>query len=75
METSSALYSRRRFLASAGVLTAGILIFPPSLFAAESPVITIINEARKSSLKLSKLRPSITVIEGSGGNICVLTLR
>jgi glyoxylase-like metal-dependent hydrolase (beta-lactamase superfamily II) len=75
MEMSPVPYSRRRFLASAGVLSAGILAFPASLFAAESPVITIVNEARKSPLKLSKLRSSITVIEGSGGNICVLTGR
>jgi hypothetical protein len=67
--------SRRNFIASAGILTAGF--FLPSLKAFEdtSPVTTIINEAAKSPITVQKLRSNISMLEGSGGNIIVFAGR
>jgi glyoxylase-like metal-dependent hydrolase (beta-lactamase superfamily II) len=66
--------SRRRFLRNIGVITTGILLDSKHIFAqAESPVITIRNEAAKSAIKVTPLRGNIHVLEGSGGNIAVFT--
>jgi glyoxylase-like metal-dependent hydrolase (beta-lactamase superfamily II) len=43
--------------------------------AAESPVITIRNAAASAKINVRKLRRNISVLEGSGGNITVLTGR
>lgn len=64
--------TRRNFLATTGILTAGIIAFPRELFAQKiSPVVTIINAAGKSPVAITKLRGGISMIEGSGGNIGV----
>jgi glyoxylase-like metal-dependent hydrolase (beta-lactamase superfamily II) len=74
MENQQYNSSRREFLASAGILTAGIIFLPRDLFARQtSPVNTIIEEARKGALTVTKLRGNISVIEGSGGNVAVFT--
>jgi glyoxylase-like metal-dependent hydrolase (beta-lactamase superfamily II) len=66
--------SRRRFLRNMGLITTGILLDSKHILAqAESPVITIRNEAAKSSIKVTPLRGNIHVLEGSGGNIAVFT--
>src|SRR5476651_779330 len=66
--------SRRSFINSAGLLAAGMYLFPKTLFAqAQSPVITIVNAAKTAKINVTKLRGNISVLEGSGGNIGVLT--
>ncbi|MET0634517.1 MAG: MBL fold metallo-hydrolase [Chitinophagaceae bacterium] len=65
--------SRADFIRTAGLVTAGTLFFPRKIFAQESPVITIINEAAKSPIVVQKLRGNISVLQGSGGNIAVFT--
>jgi glyoxylase-like metal-dependent hydrolase (beta-lactamase superfamily II) len=71
MKNPSENISRRHFLGSAGLFTAGMILLPEAVLAAESPVTTIIREARTSALTLTKLRKNISLIQGSGGNICV----
>ena len=39
----------------------------------ESPVITIRNAAATAKINVTKLRGNISVLEGSGGNIALLT--
>ena len=74
MENQHNNFSRRDFLAAAGILTAGIVLSPWDLFARQtSPVNTIIDEAAKSPVNIQKLRGNISLIEGSGGNIAVFT--
>jgi glyoxylase-like metal-dependent hydrolase (beta-lactamase superfamily II) len=73
MNDSNNPTSRRNFIASAGMLSAGL--FLPSLKAFEdtSPVTTIINEAAKSPVTVQKLRTNLSMLEGSGGNIIVFS--
>jgi len=67
-------FSRRDFLAAAGIFTTGIVFSPWDLFAIQtSPVNTIIDEAARSPVTIHKLRGNISIIEGSGGNIAVFT--
>jgi glyoxylase-like metal-dependent hydrolase (beta-lactamase superfamily II) len=66
--------SRRRFLVSTAVATAGVWLMPRRLFAeVESPVIVIRRAAATSKINVQKLRGNVSVFEGSGGNIAVLT--
>jgi glyoxylase-like metal-dependent hydrolase (beta-lactamase superfamily II) len=68
--------SRRRFLLSTAIATAGVWLVPRRLFAeSESPVIIIRNAAATAKIKVTKLRGNVSVLEGSGGNIAVLTGR
>jgi len=68
--------SRRHFLASTSVATAGVWLMPRPLFAdAESPVIIIRKAAATAQINVQKLRGNISVLEGSGGNVAVLTGR
>ncbi|MDN3654205.1 MBL fold metallo-hydrolase [Ferruginibacter paludis] len=63
--------SRVGFLRSVGIITAGTILMPRSLFAQNSPVITIKNEAAKASISVQSLRGNIYLLQGSGGNIAV----
>ncbi len=65
--------SRRTFVASAGMLTAGFFLPARGLFEDASPVTTIIGEAAKSPVTVQKLRGNLSVLDGSGGNIVVFT--
>jgi len=66
--------SRRRFLISGAIVTAGISVLPRRLFAGrESPVITMRAAAATAKIRIQRLRRNITVLEGSGGNMAVLT--
>ena len=68
--------SRRHFISSSVIATAGVWLMPCRLFAAaESPVITIRNAAKTAKISVTKLRGNVSVLEGSGGNIAVLTGR
>jgi glyoxylase-like metal-dependent hydrolase (beta-lactamase superfamily II) len=67
-------YSRRNFIGSVSVLTAGVAMFPKSLFAqTDSPVIKITNAAKTAKIHITRLRKSLCMLEGSGGNITVFT--
>lgn len=67
-------YSRRSFLAAAGLLTAGVVFKPWRAFAeSESPVTVIRGSAASVRINIHRLRGNLSVLEGSGGNIAVLT--
>jgi hypothetical protein len=57
--------SRRSFIASASILSAGFFISAKSFFEDPSPVNVIINEAAKSPVTVQKLRNNISMLEGS----------
>lgn len=66
--------SRRGFIGTAGVFTAGLFLFPKWMFAqTQSPVITITQAAKTAKISVIKLRGNISVLDGSGGNMAVLT--
>jgi glyoxylase-like metal-dependent hydrolase (beta-lactamase superfamily II) len=68
--------TRRNFIAAAGAAAAAIAFAPRSLFAeSKNIVLTMIAEASKSTITTYPLRRNISVLEGSGGNIAVLTGR
>src|SRR5260370_4002805 len=66
--------SRRRFVAVAGLGAATAGFAPRLLFAEETGIVpTMINEAARAKIEVHPLRRNINVLEGSGGNIAVLT--
>src|SRR5215470_5476814 len=66
--------SRRRFLASAGLSAAAVIIAPRIVFAQERGIVpTMIHEASQAKIEVHSLRRDISVLEGSGGNIAVLS--
>lgn len=68
--------TRRRFLVSSGILTSAFVLRPERLSAAgESPVAIIRGEAATANISIQKLRGNISMLEGSGGNVAVLTGR
>ncbi len=65
--------SRRRFIASAGVLTAAAWLSPRQLFAdEENIVITARKRAETATISVQALRGNVSALIGSGGNIAVL---
>jgi glyoxylase-like metal-dependent hydrolase (beta-lactamase superfamily II) len=67
--------SRRQFLELTALATASCFL-PRRLFAAaESPVITLRRAAATAKITVQKFRSNVSVLEGSGGNIAVLTGR
>ena len=68
--------SRRHFLTTAGMAATAVWLNPRRLLAAEaSPVTTIRQSAATARITVQKLRGNVSVLEGSGGNIGVLTGR
>ena len=73
--------SRRNFIAVAGSAAAAVAFAPRFLFAQNKVadelgkriVPTMIDTAAKATIETHSLRRSISVLEGSGGNIAVLT--
>ena len=66
--------SRRNFIAVAGAAAAAIAFAPYSLFAESKGIVpTMIDEASKATITTYPLRRNISVLEGSGGKIAVLT--
>jgi glyoxylase-like metal-dependent hydrolase (beta-lactamase superfamily II) len=66
--------SRRRFVASAGMLTAAAWLAPDQLFAeTENIVITARKRAEATEIIVQPLRGTVSALIGSGGNIAVLT--
>jgi len=73
-QAQSSRTSRRRLLALAGISTAATVLTRRALFAEEEGVVpTMINAAAKAKITVHRLRRNISVLEGSGGNIAVLT--
>ena len=74
MITQLQITSRRRFMALASVTTAAACILPRRFFAEELGIVpTMVNAAASAKISVSPLRRNISVLEGSGGNIAVLT--
>jgi glyoxylase-like metal-dependent hydrolase (beta-lactamase superfamily II) len=68
--------SRRRFVASAGILTAAAWLAPRRLFAAgENIVLAARKRAETADMTVQALRANVSALIGSGGNIAVLTGR
>jgi glyoxylase-like metal-dependent hydrolase (beta-lactamase superfamily II) len=66
--------SRRRFIVSAGILTATAWLFPRRLFAeSENIVLTARKRAETATITVQALRGNVSALIGSGGNIAVLT--
>jgi glyoxylase-like metal-dependent hydrolase (beta-lactamase superfamily II) len=66
--------SRRNFIAVAGSVTAAVAFAPRSLFAQNKGIVpTMIDAAAQAPIKTHSLRRNISALEGSGGNIGVLT--
>jgi glyoxylase-like metal-dependent hydrolase (beta-lactamase superfamily II) len=66
--------SRRNFIVGAGSVAAAVAFAPRSLFAQTKGIVpTMIDAAAKARIETHSLRRNISVLEGSGGNIGVLT--
>lgn len=66
--------NRRKFISNASLITAGSLMFPKSIFAQQqNPVVAITNAAKTAKITVTKLRGNISMLDGSGGNIAVLS--
>lgn len=66
--------SRRDFLELAGLSAGAVLLARQRLFADEQGIVpTMVNAAAKAKITVQRLRRNISVLEGSGGNIAVLT--
>jgi glyoxylase-like metal-dependent hydrolase (beta-lactamase superfamily II) len=66
--------SRRSFLASLGIGVAAATFTPRFIFAEEKGIVpTMIDDAAQAKIQIHTLRRNISVLEGSGGNIAVLT--
>src|SRR5215467_257729 len=66
--------SRRHFIAIVGSAAAAVAFAPRFLFAENKGIVpTMIDEAATATIKTHSLRRNISVLEGSGGNIGVLT--
>lgn len=68
--------SRRHFLGSALLAGAIICFTPRRLFGGDGSPVTIIRDAAATAkINVTKLRGNVSMLEGSGGNIAVLTGR
>jgi len=68
------ILSRREFIAGAASAAAAAAFTPRLLFAESKGIVpTMIDDAASATIKTHPLRRNISVLEGSGGNIGVLT--
>jgi glyoxylase-like metal-dependent hydrolase (beta-lactamase superfamily II) len=75
-EVEPAGISRRRLFAMAGLSAGAALLARRRLFAKEVGIVpTMVNAAAEAKISIQPLRRNISVLEGSGGNIAVLTGR
>src|SRR5260370_2670715 len=66
--------SRRRFIALAGLGAAAVTFAPRLVFAQKKGIVqTMFDSAAHAKIETHTLRRNISVLEGSGGNIAVLT--
>ena len=74
--TESIGISRRRLFEIAGLSAGAAVLARRPLFAKDEGIVpTMINEAAKAKISVQPIRRNISVLEGSGGNIAVLTGR
>src|SRR5260370_992996 len=72
------IFTRRRLIAAAVFAAASVYFVPMTrrglLFAQETGIVpTMLNESARAKIEVHPLRRNISVLEGSGGNIAVLT--
>jgi glyoxylase-like metal-dependent hydrolase (beta-lactamase superfamily II) len=68
--------SRRRFIVAAGFSATAAMLNMRQLFAMDEGIVpTMLKEAARAEINVHPLRRNISVLEGSGGNIAVLTGR
>ncbi len=73
-QSESNVISRRRLLALAGFSAGAALLARRTLFAKEEGIVpTMVDAAAKAKITVHPVRRNISVLEGSGGNIAVLT--
>jgi len=73
-QSESTVISRRRLLAMAGFSAGAVLLARRPLLAKEEGIVpTMVNAAAKTKITVHPVRRNISVLEGSGGNIAVLT--
>jgi glyoxylase-like metal-dependent hydrolase (beta-lactamase superfamily II) len=66
--------SRRRFLVNASLSAAAVVFAPRRFFAQETGIVpTMVNAAARATIEIHPLHRNIDILEGSGGNIAVLT--
>jgi glyoxylase-like metal-dependent hydrolase (beta-lactamase superfamily II) len=74
MKTSRLSDVSRRHFISASLGASAVMLAPRRLFAGETGVVpTMIQAASQAKIEVNRLRRNIAVLEGSGGNIAVLT--
>src|SRR4051812_21830556 len=67
-------FSRRRFIASASILTTVTCLGPRQLFAEKENIVLIARKkAETATVTAQTLRGNVSALIGSGGNIAVLT--
>lgn len=73
---SLTLASRRRFITRISISAGAAILGSRETFAeSEGIVPTMVNAAAKSKIRIQAVRRNISILEGSGGNIAVLTGR
>ncbi|MBC8166376.1 MAG: hypothetical protein H7Y20_10950 [Bryobacteraceae bacterium] len=73
-QTKSSGMSRRRLFAMTGFSAGALMLARHALFADEEGIVpTMVNAAAKAKISIQPIRHDISVLEGSGGNIAVLT--
>jgi glyoxylase-like metal-dependent hydrolase (beta-lactamase superfamily II) len=74
MKTSRLSNLSRRHFISASLGASSVMLAPRRLFAGETGIVpTMIQAASQAKIEVNRLRRNIAVLEGSGGNIAVLT--
>jgi glyoxylase-like metal-dependent hydrolase (beta-lactamase superfamily II) len=74
MNTNSLSNLSRRHFISASLGAGAVILAPRRLFPEETGIVpTMIQAASQAKIEVSSLRRNISVLEGSGGNIAVLT--
>src|ERR1700681_2585399 len=74
MNTNSLYNLSRRHFISASLVASAVILAPRRLCAKETGVVpTMIEAASQAKIEVNRLRRNIAVLEGSGGNIAVLT--
>src|SRR6266481_4468086 len=74
MNTSSLSNLSRRHFISASLGASTLILAARPLFAKDTGIVpTMIQAASQAKIEVNRLRRNISVLEGSGGNIAVLT--
>jgi glyoxylase-like metal-dependent hydrolase (beta-lactamase superfamily II) len=74
MNTNNRLNLSRRHFVSASLGASAVVFAKSRLFAQEAGIVpTMIQAASQAKIEVNRLRRNISVLEGSGGNIAVLT--